>query len=283
MRTDDRCFQPSAITIYFPCKAVVDSGGGIDGFIADAHCSGTTGSISIKVNATDVNALFPMNYTLGFDRDSNELFNHDDQYLYGADQVPDAIDIANLAYGRYRITVGSASGCNLRSFDFYIFNCYGVVLPVQLQFFKYGGSTDGHHLFNFRISEGNSVKKIVLEGSEGGNFESIQTLNGPIPDVVQTMKASVASYTQYRIRITDRSDQVSYSPVIVVRNTVPVTNAWPNPVKKEIFVQLPYVVEEGPGFIMLNSVGTLVSEGHGIKRGSNLISIPTADLRPGSY
>ena len=123
----------------------------------------------------------------------------------------------------------------------------------------------------------------MLEGSEGGNFESIQTLNGPIPDVVQTMKASVASYTQYRIRIADRSDQVSYSPVIVVRNTVPVTNAWPNPVKKEIFVQLPYVVEEGPGFIMLNSVGTLVSEGRGIKRGGNLISIPTADLRSGSY
>ena len=152
-----------------------------------------------------------------------------------------------------------------------------------MHFFKYGGSTGGYHLFNFQISEGNSIKKIVLEGSEGGNFESIQTDFGPIPEVVQTLKVPVSSYNKYRLRITDRFDQVSYSPVIVIRNNVPVTNAWPNPVKKEIFVQLPYEVQDRPAYIMLNSVGTQVSQGRGINRGGNLISIPTADLGPGSY
>jgi hypothetical protein len=152
-----------------------------------------------------------------------------------------------------------------------------------LQFFKHGGSTNGYHQFNFRISEGNSIKKIVLEGSEGGNFESILTQYGPIPEMVQTLKVPVSLYSQYRLRITDRFDQVSYSPVIVVRNNVPVSNAWPNPAKKEIFVQLPYVVQDKPGFIMLNALGTQVSEGSVIIRGGNLVSIPTTDLGPGYY
>ena len=285
-KVDGDCgwLKTTVISAHAPNKTGSTSSASYDfSTLSASQCSGTTGSISIKVNAADVNALFPMNYTLGFDRDSNEFFNHDDQYFYGADQVPDAIDIANLAYGRYRITVGSASGCNLKSFDFYIFNCYGVVLPVELQFFKYVGSTDGNHLFNFRISEGISIKKIVLEGSGGGNFESLQTHFGPIPEVVQTLKVPVSSYNKYRLRITDRFDQVSYSPVIVIRNNVPVTNAWPNPVKKEIFVQLPYEVQDRPAYIMLNSVGTQVSQGRGINRGGNLISIPTADLGPGSY
>jgi hypothetical protein len=63
--------------------------------------------------------------------DSNNTFDETDQYSYGTDAAPPAIDINNLDYGRYRITVGSSLGCNLQSFDFFIFNCYGVVLPVR--------------------------------------------------------------------------------------------------------------------------------------------------------
>lgn len=82
--------------------------------LSASECNGTTGSISIAVSAADVSTLFPMTYTLAYDLDSNNVFDGADVYTQGSDSSASSIDISNLAYGRYRITVGSSSGCNLQ-------------------------------------------------------------------------------------------------------------------------------------------------------------------------
>jgi hypothetical protein len=82
--------------------------------VSTTQCNSTAGSISIQVNSSNVNALFPMNYTIGFDVDGNGVFNSSDQYTYGIDNSAPTIDIDNLSYGRYRIAVGSSSSCNLK-------------------------------------------------------------------------------------------------------------------------------------------------------------------------
>ncbi|HVG14243.1 MAG TPA: lamin tail domain-containing protein, partial [Chitinophagaceae bacterium] len=83
--------------------------------LSASECNLTTGSISITVNAPDVASLFPMNYLLAYDADSNGVFDATDTYKYGIDSTAANININKLAYGRYRITVGSVLGCNLKT------------------------------------------------------------------------------------------------------------------------------------------------------------------------
>lgn len=99
--------------------------------VSAAECTGTAGFVSIGVSAANVTSLFPMTYILAFDSDSNGVFTETDRYIHGIDATPSAIDVHDLNYGRYRITVGSSLGCNLQSFDFFIFNCYGIILPLR--------------------------------------------------------------------------------------------------------------------------------------------------------
>lgn len=255
--------------------------------LSASECAGTAGKVSILVGASNVASLFPMNYMLGYDKDSNNVFTLADTYTYGVDSTAPSIDITNLPYGRYSITVGSSLGCNLKRFDFFIFNCYGIVLPLKLVSFKHTGIKDGQHVFECQVNGTDNLKTIVLESNEGGLYRPVQTLNAPFKktDTVFTFRAPVSSTTEYRLRLVEKSGVVSYSPVVrTVLPNVSGTHQWPNPVKDKLFVQFTASRTEKLNYIIYNINGVAAAKGTvSVVPGTNTLSIDTDHLLSGIY
>lgn len=252
--------------------------------VSAADCQSTTGSVSIQVSAADVNALFPMNYTLAYDADGTGTFTNTDTYTYGVDNSAPNIDITNLAYGRYRITVGSSSSCNLKNFDFFIFNCYGVVLPVRLVYFKYLNTNNNQKIFGYKLEDATNVKEIVLEGSMGVAFEPVATHYIFTSDEM-IIRSPLSSYTSYRLRLKDKSDKITYSEVVKINDeTSTGIHYWPNPVIDKIYVELITNARTDASYTIFNTNGVSVKEDHlNLRSGNQIVSIPTNDLSKGVY
>lgn len=253
-----------------------------------SECQNTAGRISINVSASDVPALFPMSYILAFDKDSNGIFNNADHYIQGVDSSAPSIDIRNLAYGRYRITVASALGCNLRTFDFFIFNCYGVVLPVKLYAFTYQGQSDGHHSFECRLGGVENLGGLYLEAAgDDGIFHNVSALALPANSgtVSLQLKAPVSFQSVYRLRMIDKDGVISYSPLIRITSALPaVIRHWPNPVKDKLHVGLRAVSGGKLAYTILNGMGVAVTKGTiDVNPGPVTLTFPTAGLLAGMY
>ena len=93
------------------------------------NCS-NNGSVEVIVNGSNASSLFPLNYTLAYDADNDFVFELTDVYTNGTDATPNTLTVSNLTTGHYRLTVGSALGCNLQTFPFTIFQC-GTVLTAN--------------------------------------------------------------------------------------------------------------------------------------------------------
>ena len=256
--------------------------------LSASECTGTGGSISITVNATNVASLFPMNYTLAYDKDSNFVFDLTDIYTYGVDNTSPNIDISNIPYGHYRITVGSALGCNLKTFDFYIFNCYGILLPLKLISFKHLETKDGHYIFDCKMSGVENLKSVVLEAGNGGTYKAITTVTDPsiLSANGYKIQAPVVSYNFYRLRITDKKDAVSYSDIISLRNqaTGLKKSFWPNPANDKINLSLNLESTQVYNYSIYNLSNTLVKKGNiEVKKGNSETSIPLSELKTGLY
>lgn len=252
--------------------------------LSASQCNGSGGSISIQVSASNVNSLFPMNYTLAYDADSNGLFSNADQYTYGVDSIAPSIDINNLAYGRYRITVGSSSSCNLKTYDFYIFNCYGVVLPVKLLSFKYEGIENNQHLFRFKVDEASTLNSLALEGSSGGSFQPVINLYGPFTTNDFIIRANLSSYHIYRLRLTNQAGVVSYSQEIKIVEKNTAGSYWPNPVKEKIFVRINASAKGQISYTILDASGIAVKEASAeVNAGDQVIGIPVTHLTNGIF
>jgi hypothetical protein len=252
--------------------------------LSASECTGTTGSISITVSANDVASLFPMNYTLAYDADSNGIFETTDHYFYGVDSSAPSIDIKDLAYGRYRITVGSSSGCNLKTFDFFIFNCYGVVLPVKLESFRYGGARANQHTFTYSISEPENIKKLTLEGLDRGVYKPVKTIYGSQEKRSGEITASLSSISYYRLHVIDKLDNGSYSPIIRIQISSNEIRFRFVPFENKILIESNK--EEGRTIIytIVNAAGTIVLNGKGhFTNGGNTITISTEPLPKGVY
>jgi hypothetical protein len=253
--------------------------------LSASQCSGTTGSISIGVSAQNVTSLFPMNYTLAYDADNNNLFDGSDRYTYGIDNTPSSIDIDNLAYGRYRITVGSSLGCNLKSYDFSIFNCYGVVLPLRLVSFTYEGIREGRQVFACRLEDVGEFKSITLEGEDKGTYHSLASLNGPFGKSDLTINAPLTNSTTFRLRMLDLYGKVSYSPVLRVSLSMNWDRGiWPNPVGNEAMIFIEGNTSAKAAYMIYNASGEMVRRASlDIRSGSQILSIPTSGLKSGMY
>ena len=231
--------------------------------LSASECQTATGKISIEVSSSNVSSLFPMSYTLAYDKDSNGRFDETDTYQNGVDSSSPSIDIGNLAYGRYRITVGSAMGCNLKTYDFFIFNCYGRVLDVGLQDFRRIGREGIHEILNMRFQNTTHLRHLELEGSMGGPYQSIQQLPIPAANVDTKVKVEAKYFNSFRIRMISKEGRESFSPEI--RIAAPVYNPisyWPNPVGHQIFVQTALFQNENVSYVIRNSAGLKVSDGH---------------------
>ena len=289
-RVDGDCgwVKTTAISAHAPNKTGSTSSASYEfNTVSASECAGTAGKVSISVSAPDISSLFPMNYTLGYDSDSNNVFNTTDNYVYGVDSSASSIDINNLAYGRYRITVGSFSGCNLKSYDFFIFNCYGVVLPLKLVSFRYEGVKDNQHLFQCRITGPENLKTLVLEGSRDGFYQPVTAISTPATskDTAFILKAPPSPYTQFRLRMVDKSGIVSYSQVVKTgQGTTSALRHWPNPVKDNFFIQMTASRNEKMSYRIFNSNGNVVDHGSiDARSGTTTLSFSAAHLPPGLY
>jgi hypothetical protein len=287
-RVDGDCgwVKTTAISAHAPNKTSSSSSATYEfSTLTASECNGTTGSIAISVNASNLAPLFPMNYTLAFDKDSNSVFNLNDEYLYGVDNEPYSININNLAYGRYRITVGSSLGCNLKSYDFFIFNCYGIVLPLKLISFRYLGIKEDQQVFECELNEAENLKTMVLEGSNGGFYQPVSAMTGPVSSTGGRLiiNAPLSPYQNFRLRLTDKNSVVSYSSVLKITSQLREKNRqWPNPVKEKVSIQLNAVLEEKATCLIYNSAGAVVSqENLDLKKGVNFTSISAGHLQPG--
>lgn len=255
--------------------------------ISASECETTAGKVSIHVSAPDVASLFPMSYILAYDSDSNGVFDHTDQYLYGVDNSASSIDITNLAYGRYRITVASALGCNLKTYDFFIFNCYGVVLPLKLVSFSYEGLKGGQHTFSARFSDVEGLKELYLEGAgEDGVYHPVGGRVLPAPgETTFRLLSGASSYQRYRLKVVDRDGKVFYSAVVTVSQpSAAEPRPWPNPVTDRLFVP----VRTGRGGVLHCTVldlsgKALLTHKVAVPAGASTMSLPVQQLKQGIY
>jgi hypothetical protein len=244
------------------------------------------GSVSILVNAANAASLFPMTYILAFDMDGDNQFTDADQYRNGTDSVASSIDIKNLLYGRYRLTVGSSSGCNLKTFDFFIFNCYGIVLQLKLDYFNYTGNIRGEKYFECRFQETTELKSVVLEENKNGIFESVAVINGPFPSNVRiSFKAAGNANRYYRLRMTDKQGQVSYSIIVDTGTEILSTSRIsPNPVKDQLNLQFTSGKAGRGEWIIYHTNGKpVVRMSVELKSGLNNISSPVNYINNGLY
>jgi hypothetical protein len=256
--------------------------------LSASECTGSGGSISITVSGTNVASLFPMNYTLAYDHDSNYVFDLSDVYTYGTDNSSPNIDINNLPYGHYRITVASALGCNLKTYEFLIFNCYGVVLPLKLLSFKHVATKEEQYWFECQVANTDNLKSLVLEGSDDNVFKPLSSLNdaasfntSPI-----SIKAPFSSYRYYRLRMTDKKDEVSYSKIISLKTlpTYAATRIWPNPSNDKINFSLKADRDNIYHYSIYNLSGGLVKNGNlPVKKGNDDIFLSLSGLKAGMY
>ncbi|MHA4846412.1 lamin tail domain-containing protein [Flavitalea antarctica] len=252
-----------------------------------SQCSGTTGTISIGVSADNLSSLFPMTYVLAYDLNDNNIFESTDIYTSGSDNSSPSIDINNLPYGRYRITVGSSLGCNLQSFDFFIFNCYGIILPNRVITFKQEATRDNKRWFNASIAGLDSLKLVILEAKSGGEFKAVNSfLPNTFRDGVPTsISAPITDALQYRLRLISRSNADYYSAVLQVNDEmIKDVRLLPNPVGASTSLSVTSPAGGRSALRVTNTLGqTMLSESIMLKPGKNLLPIRTGNLPVGLY
>jgi hypothetical protein len=255
--------------------------------LSASDCNSSTGSISVMVNASNVSSLFPMSYTLGYDVDRNNLFSEADRYTYGVDSSAPSIDINELAYGRYKMTVGSALGCNLQTFDFFIFNCYGIVLPLKFISFNYSRTENGYYLFDYELEGIETVKYLYLEGAIDGSFKTIQVLQPAKSQNGEKVRfqTPISHYNNYRLRAVDNNSRVTYSTVIKVRGGIRSNElAWPSLSSSFLHFQISSGKTQQVSCSIINTSGAIVrKERVNVKAGTNTIRLGVTNLPSGVY
>ncbi|MFL5739668.1 MAG: lamin tail domain-containing protein [Flavisolibacter sp.] len=250
--------------------------------VSASNCNGSSGSVSIQVQASNVNTLFPMTYILGFDKDANSLFDEQDQYKFGTDSTASTIDISNLSFGQYNMTVGSSLGCNLKTFSFYIFDCYGVALPVKLISFRYEGLHNGSQYFSCEMDGWENLKALTLETDSAGRYHSVATIGSPSLSTKMMMHVSFSMNQQYRLRMVDKNGLVSYSQVITVPPPM-MTASTVDVGADNLHIHLASSYSGILNCTIFNNMGEAVERKRFESPRSESLSLPISTLRSGVY
>jgi hypothetical protein len=250
-------------------------------------CDSNHGSIDVYVDIDSYDNVFPMNYTIAFDADRNGIFDFADTYTYGVDSTPPSIAIMGLPLGRYRLVVASVNGCYLRTFEFNILECIAV-LPSGLVYFKLKEKNSRQSVFEWLISETETLQSVQLEKSgDGVNYTSFspvptQGLTGARMFTQAVPADEKASF--YRLRMTDKSGKPTFSPVLRTNRTLKAEAIWPNPAGDLVQVSLwskgagkvAYSVHDASGATVLSGAASLIA-------GDNRLSLPVQKLARGVY
>jgi hypothetical protein len=229
-------------------------------------CDITHGSISINVVTSNFTDIFPMNYILAYDADSNNVFTITDEYTYGTDNTSPRIEIGNLKAGKYRITLSTALGCNLKTLDFDILTC---IAPLDLQVlsFKHLKTQQGRQSFEWTISEAETVHTMALEQSIDNRLFSTATEQTVDHNKqgIQTFKTTIpaSAHKYFRLRITLDNGSTVFSPTITTNTsvTIPVSRLWPNPTKSSITIETGTLLPSSVNYKIYNLQNSQVDQG----------------------
>lgn len=250
-------------------------------------CDSNHGSIDIYVDIDSYNDVFPMNYTIAYDVDKNNIFNFSDTYTYGVDSTPPSIAIIGLPLGRYRLTVASVNGCYLRTFEFNILECVAV-LPSGLVSFKLREKNSRQSVFEWLIADTENLQSVQLEKSEDGLHYTafspvpVQGLTGARLFTQAVMTDENARF--YRLRMVNKSGKPTFSPVIRTAQTLKADAIWPNPAGSVAQLSLWSPEAKKIAYSVYDALGAEVLLGNfSLNVGNNRLQLPVQKLGRGVY
>jgi hypothetical protein len=253
--------------------------------IESMDCDSKGGSIDIYVNIGSNTDVFPMQYILVFDSNNNGVFDLNDTYTHGIDNTPSSVEILGLPLGNYRITVSSAKGCFLQTFDFRILDCTGV-LPVGVSSFRLSHTNSTSHTFKWSVSDLETIKKVVLERTADGiNYT-------PLAEIPTASLSGSRHFTQmvpaedgqYRVKLVYKNGQIAYSTIIHAGTARPLTKLSPNPARDNVIISFDGEKDKMSYYKIYDLSGAVVAEGkHLSVHGTNQLQVPLTQLRPGVY
>lgn len=167
-----------------------------------------------------------------------------------------------------------------------------VVLPVKLTSFTATKSTDNRNLIKWTTSEEVNVSHYQVQKSANNIlFEdvakgAIAATNNPLGASYQFFDVSVATANQfYRLKITDKSGVVSYSPIAVIKQSTAaiVVSAFPNPTVDFLQVEMKGMQGKRASVTVVSASGAIVVAGQYRFNNLSYLNLNVAALQPGSY
>jgi hypothetical protein len=259
-------------------------------YVSSLDCDENHGSIRIFVKRSTYDDYFPMSYTIARDANNNGVFDFNDEYSYHIDDTPPEILISNLIAGRYRITVASARGCDLKTFEFTILPCMPV-LPARLDYFRKAGLVTNQQKLEWSVQDAHLLKSITVEKAlPGGSFQASQRMvvatHATTPVTFSALEALSAGGCSWRLRLEMKDGSYFYSPILSAtgnRGAVP-QSISPNPAREQVQVHLNSEMARKARYILYNSTGVAVANGAFLlPAGASRHLLPLANLPAGMY
>ncbi|HET7897853.1 MAG TPA: lamin tail domain-containing protein, partial [Flavisolibacter sp.] len=176
------------------------------------------GSVSIYVKASNAESLFPMTYTLLQDTNGNGVFDLSDGYRVDTAYTPPFVEINDLPVGKFRVTVGTSQGCDLKTFDFSVIPCAPAALAVRLAYFRNKGRMGDHVQLEWLLQDVQNLQSVVLEkaGTDGQySSDRVFSAEGSRGEKLYSANIPVSTPFQfYRLKLTQKDGNTYYSSVI---------------------------------------------------------------------
>jgi hypothetical protein len=257
--------------------------------VKSMDCDSTHGSIDVYVSVSNYTNVFPMNYTIAKDANNDGVFDFSDTYTHGVDSTPPSIAITGLPMGRYKITVASVNGCYLKTFDVSILQCSGPLSTGPLVYFKLLQQQAQSLRFEWLLRETEKIRSIILDKSRDGYTfvpaTKLDSLNFTGTKSFEQIISRDRSFSYYRLRLTDKSGKLIFSPVISTsEDNISTNKIWPNPVTEQANIQLDSDISHNTSFKIYNSNGNLVQTGNFfLQTGISTYQFSTRNLTAGTY
>ncbi|HUC81068.1 MAG TPA: lamin tail domain-containing protein [Flavisolibacter sp.] len=249
-------------------------------------CATWKGRVNVYVEHSNYAAIFPMSYTIAWDQNKNGIFDQDDSYSTYHDSTAPMIEVGDLVAGRYRMTVASANGCYLKTFEFTILECYPV-LPVQLEFFKYAGQQYGNHRLEWKLANEEKLQTITVQKARKNepfvDEKQVSAYSGE--NGYYATEVNGTDYSLFRLRIQLKNGEVFYSPVVSLNSSsFLVQKSWPNPASTILNLQLTSATSKNITYTIFHATGKAVNTGQiQATKGQSVYQLNVAHLLPGLY
>ncbi len=261
--------------------------------ITNADACNNDGSVSVSfTGVNDYSGIFPVNYILAKDVDSNSVYDFTDTYTHGIDSTAPTVSLTGLAPGRYRLVLEPAAGCNYQFFAFTLLAPCNITLNSN-EFSFYATRIDKAVQLTWTTNKADEIQKFEIEKSKDGiQFKKINAFNVFASDqAFRNFKYfdvnDVENESYYRIKILYRNDIASFSQMKRVLSTALATSRiilFPNPSTGRLNVNYNSKSSENILIQILNADGTSIKFKTAlVYPGSNTIPVTIEELQPGIY